>query len=41
VPLGLELLQLSFFLHLCVLSLYVSSGILPMRKGNRVKPFPK
>jgi hypothetical protein len=30
VPLGLELLQLSFFLRLCALSLYVSSGILPI-----------
>jgi hypothetical protein len=30
VPLGLELIRLSFFLHLCAPSLYVSSGILPM-----------
>jgi hypothetical protein len=30
MPLGLELLQLSFFLRLRALSLYVSSGILPM-----------
>jgi hypothetical protein len=30
VPLGLELLRPGFFLHLCALSLYVSSGILPM-----------
>jgi hypothetical protein len=30
VPLGLELLQLGFFLRLHALSLYVSSGILPM-----------
>jgi hypothetical protein len=30
VPLGLELLWLSFFLRLHTLSLYVSSGILPM-----------
>jgi hypothetical protein len=30
VPLGLELLRLGFFLRLCALSLYVSSGILPM-----------
>jgi hypothetical protein len=30
VPLNLELLQLGFFLHLRALSLYVSSGILPM-----------
>jgi hypothetical protein len=30
VPLGLELLRLGFFSHLRALSLYVSSGILPM-----------
>jgi hypothetical protein len=30
VPLGLELLQLGFFLHLRALSLYVYSGVLPM-----------
>jgi hypothetical protein len=30
VPLGLELLRLGFFLRLSALSLYVSSGILPM-----------
>jgi hypothetical protein len=30
VPLGLELLQLGFFLRLDALSLYVSSGMLPM-----------
>jgi hypothetical protein len=30
VPLGLELLRLCFFLRLHALSLYVSSGILPM-----------
>ena len=30
VPLGLELLRLGFFLRLHALSLYVSSGILPM-----------
>jgi hypothetical protein len=30
VPLGLELLWLDFFLRLCALSLYVSSGILPI-----------
>jgi hypothetical protein len=30
VPLGLELLRLGFFIRLCALSLYVSSGILPM-----------
>jgi hypothetical protein len=30
VPLGLELLWLGFFLRLHALSLYVSSGILPM-----------
>jgi hypothetical protein len=30
VPLGLELLRLGFFLRLRALSLYVSSGILPM-----------
>jgi hypothetical protein len=30
VPLGLELFWLGFFLRLCALSLYVSSGILPM-----------
>jgi hypothetical protein len=30
VPLGLELLRLSFFLRLHALSLYVSSCILPM-----------
>jgi hypothetical protein len=30
VPLGLKLLRLSFFLRLRALSLYVSSGILPM-----------
>jgi hypothetical protein len=30
VPLGLEPLWLGFFLRLCALSLYVSSGILPM-----------
>jgi hypothetical protein len=30
VPLGLELLQLGFFLRLRALSLYVSSGILSM-----------
>jgi hypothetical protein len=30
VPLGLELLRLGFFLHLCALSVYVSSGVLPM-----------
>jgi hypothetical protein len=30
VPLGLELLRLGFFLRLRALSLYVSSGMLPM-----------
>jgi hypothetical protein len=30
VPLGLEFLWLGFFLRLRALSLYVSSGILPM-----------
>jgi hypothetical protein len=34
VPLGLELLRLDFFLHLCALSLYVSSGILPMSPSD-------
>jgi hypothetical protein len=34
VPLGLELLRLRFFLHLCALSLYVSSGILPMSPAD-------
>jgi hypothetical protein len=34
VPLGLELLRLDFFLCLRALSLYVSSGILPMSPPN-------